>query len=556
MKKHATIRGFTLVEVIVSIGIFAMASFMISSGLLVLLDSQKRVADKQQIFDEFRLGAEFIEREVTIGYLFHEPENCAVAHSCLEFTVRSRPDMEPQRVSYRYDPVNKRLLRAEYRSYGPCSETPFDPNSSCYVPITADQTELALAQFTISNLTAESKPIITLTLQGTAQVGTDAPTDLTYSRTITPRILQDPGVNASADNQLPALGAVYLVSNGANYMLLDPVDPVNVPESVVTGSNVELRISATDNAGVHSIKFDNSADLSQEENLYAEPLPQAPAPWLTTQLTLVTGMMNTVTVQVFDQWGNRVSATFKLNVGGTVPPPAEITDLTIHQWCDETPGEGNFGLVNHGAVVSYNYYACRAALNGTCDPRNNPDVTRLNRSNENEGWGNVPLGYTYFATMVAVQGGKESLTYTVRQINLTTQLTCSAGSGWNLNILPRVATVNLVQQQAGSIYSVNERPIKILKVNGAGAAPASITCGFDSIRADNTPINSSIMNSVRTNSQFVSNAGGAFLTMKVPGNLPLGTLSVVIRCNQTGNASNWEIGNFLLRSRAGTSGSK
>jgi hypothetical protein len=398
-------------------------------------------------------------------------------------------------------------------------------------------------------MTNTSKPVVTLTLAGTAQATTNTPANLTYSRTVTPRILQDPSANAIEDNVVPSINSVELLSNGATIRTLSATTPTNVDRSIVDGTNLELRITANDNAGVHTMRFENRTDLSRGEIVYDEPL-SASQSWTTNSLTIVGGLTNTVSVTVLDQSTNSVSGDYEIVVNGVLepPPPLDAADMFLNQWCTNAPGQVTIGLRNNDPNhLPYNYYACQSALGVNCDPKANPDITRTNQNFVNQGWTNQPVGFRYCATMVPVRGGVEATTYDFLCQDFTDVLPCTVGGNeWNINFNPTVATVNLVQQQPGSLYSVNQRPITITKANGTDAAPASITCSLSNILTGGTPIPTAITTNVRNNSQFTSTAGGANLIMKVPGNLPLGTLTVAVRCQDTGDASNYVTKNFSL----------
>lgn len=63
-------KGFTLIEVIVSMGIFAIAALLATSSLLSLTDAQKRSLSLQTTYDNVRFAIETMAKDIRMGSLY------------------------------------------------------------------------------------------------------------------------------------------------------------------------------------------------------------------------------------------------------------------------------------------------------------------------------------------------------------------------------------------------------------------------------------------------------------------------------------------------------
>lgn len=74
MKKNglpAGAHGFTLIEIIVSLGIFGIASLIAVSSLLSMVAAQRKAINIQSAYDDLRYGIEVVSKELRTGDTFY-----------------------------------------------------------------------------------------------------------------------------------------------------------------------------------------------------------------------------------------------------------------------------------------------------------------------------------------------------------------------------------------------------------------------------------------------------------------------------------------------------
>ena len=90
-------KGFTLLEMIVSLGIFAIAALLATSSLLSLTDAQKKAYSLQSAYDNIRFALETIAKDIRTGDIFYcgasfddlpavpAPKDCALGGPSLTY---------------------------------------------------------------------------------------------------------------------------------------------------------------------------------------------------------------------------------------------------------------------------------------------------------------------------------------------------------------------------------------------------------------------------------------------------------------------------------------
>jgi general secretion pathway protein J len=127
---HPTYRGFTLLEILIAISVFAVFSAMAYGGLMRLLDSRARIEAERAYWRDLSLGFARIEQDLTMarnriarrtdgddeGQPFHgwEPEVVLIEDPRLEFTratsiTSDSKQSDLQRIGYRHQ--DGKLLR-------------------------------------------------------------------------------------------------------------------------------------------------------------------------------------------------------------------------------------------------------------------------------------------------------------------------------------------------------------------------------------------------------------------------------------------------------------
>lgn len=551
-KSIAKVRGFTLVEIIAAIGIFGVVSFLITSGLLSLMGYRDDITMRQALFDELRLTAEQLEREIITGYFFYtpgalpgEPSWCMTGGSdtypCIEFTVRTRDDSAPHRVSYRFQ--NGVLYKGEQRPYGDCENIPLI--DKCYLPVTSPDTRITYAGFRIKNMTDSTKPLITFTVQGEVDVN-GTPRTMNYSRTIGSRVIQDPDVIALDDNQAPTIEWVRLesASQGWSTTLVDTYTMSATLYNSVKG-DLKLVIKASDNAlgGVLTIGYSNLLNGDRQTKTYVAPNVSAnPSAWTTPNpIDLMGGFENTITVDVTDLYGNMTTNTYRIQVEGTPEPPPQITNLEFEQSCltdtDGTPDRVKFHLGNNGNAFLNKAYTCKTNPGNTCNPLAS-SAARGPSSNQDYYWEEEPgAGYVHCATLCSViESPTNPGTYiqspncTIKCLNsgnTAVQYDSCDGSGGTWN------------------FSINPDPLKITVTAGSGSndmfftlsgtnKPTSLNGNIVSISG----VSSTALSEIKSKSSFQLSSTQKKLHLVLVG-IATGSHTVKIRLEDKTNTNNY-----------------
>jgi len=87
-------RGFTLVEMIIAIFIFAIVALVSTSTLLLLNDAQKKAFALRNVYDSMRFSLEILAKDIRTGTAFHcgssgnlaLPQDCAGGASAFTYT--------------------------------------------------------------------------------------------------------------------------------------------------------------------------------------------------------------------------------------------------------------------------------------------------------------------------------------------------------------------------------------------------------------------------------------------------------------------------------------
>ncbi len=96
--------GFTLVEMIVAIGIFAVVALVSVSTLLLLSDAQKKAFSSRNAYDSLRFSLEVMAKDIRTGVAFHcsdtpplyEAMDCPTGGTSMTYTSAL-----PSQVTYR-----------------------------------------------------------------------------------------------------------------------------------------------------------------------------------------------------------------------------------------------------------------------------------------------------------------------------------------------------------------------------------------------------------------------------------------------------------------------
>lgn len=171
-KKRMGERGFSLIEMTVAIGIFAVVVTITSSTFITSLRGQRRAITTQNVADDARYAMEIMAKEIRMGKDF------VGGGDTLQF-VSNMPNRGGKTVRFRLDPGAPQILFDDDITDGIMEE-----------PITSSNTVVNALVFTVSGTNPGSQPRITVVFDvASAGVAPDASTSMILQTTISPRSL-------------------------------------------------------------------------------------------------------------------------------------------------------------------------------------------------------------------------------------------------------------------------------------------------------------------------------------------------------------------------------
>lgn len=191
-------KGFTLIEMLVSIMVFSIAFVLVGSVVLYVTSVKRSIQAKDQVRRELASFFDVLGREITWGTAF--PTNCATGCPGLNpemvFLARIRPDSLQKVIGYKYDSVAKQILKKEQKTFGPCNTRIFPPDllpNSCYAPVTSNQVIVDFFNVYIANLNeGVTQTTVTVVANGHIDVG-GSPEPFNISSSYTPRFPSNQG---------------------------------------------------------------------------------------------------------------------------------------------------------------------------------------------------------------------------------------------------------------------------------------------------------------------------------------------------------------------------
>lgn len=167
-----TEKGFSLIELTVAIGIFAVVVTITSGTFITSLKGQRKSITAQNVADNARYAMEVMAKEIRMG------EDFTGGAETIQFTS-NMIHRAGKTVSFRYDAGASQILFDDDIADGIPEE-----------PITASQSAITMLRFTVSGMNPGSQPRVTIVL-GVASRGTspDVASSMILQTTISPRSL-------------------------------------------------------------------------------------------------------------------------------------------------------------------------------------------------------------------------------------------------------------------------------------------------------------------------------------------------------------------------------
>ena len=204
-------RGTTLVELLVTLTIFAFVTIVVTTSFFSIVSSRNQIEASQQINDEFRLLIDTLEIEIASGSDFLTSNCSAGVCRTISFSVATRPDLNPYRVTYTHDTNTGRILKTMQRNDGVCKSHPL--GSSCTFPITSENIVVSFVNFDVVLAgTGAQRPLVVVTIEGEGESDVGETIPLSYSTSYNPRTMQNVSdVTTVVDNIRPSIIFDYIV---------------------------------------------------------------------------------------------------------------------------------------------------------------------------------------------------------------------------------------------------------------------------------------------------------------------------------------------------------
>lgn len=170
-KRMSGARGFTLVEMVVAVGLFAVVMLVSVAALLALVDANRKAQALESVINNLNIALDSMVRGARMGSTFHcgsgdltETQDCASTsdpetnHHVFAFEPLGGDPGDPDdQWVYSYDPVTKRI----YRAIG-VGGTP--------LPVTAPEITIESLQFYVIGSTRGDvvQPKVVIVVNGTA----------------------------------------------------------------------------------------------------------------------------------------------------------------------------------------------------------------------------------------------------------------------------------------------------------------------------------------------------------------------------------------------------
>lgn len=174
-RKKST-RGFSLVEVVVAVGLFAVVMLVSITALLALIDANRKARALESVINNLNIALDGMVRAARVGSNFHcGPGDPTVVQDCSSIDdadenhylfafepLSGDPGDPADQWIYTYDPVTKRLYKAEG-----VGSTP--------LPITAPEISIDEFKFFVVGTTRDDivQPKVVIVVKGTAGTGGD-----------------------------------------------------------------------------------------------------------------------------------------------------------------------------------------------------------------------------------------------------------------------------------------------------------------------------------------------------------------------------------------------
>jgi prepilin-type N-terminal cleavage/methylation domain-containing protein len=176
----STKKGFTLIEILVAVGIFAIVATLSVASLLVLTSAEKRAAGVQSSQDNMRFAVEAISREIRTGRNFTGTASagtpCDGIPSCISFT-----NSDEEAIVYKISPDP---LDCSSEAVGQCILKQVD--GGLFRALTSNEVAIERLSFIINGEDPfdRHQPRVTIVIKAITRAGTSDESSLNIQTTV------------------------------------------------------------------------------------------------------------------------------------------------------------------------------------------------------------------------------------------------------------------------------------------------------------------------------------------------------------------------------------
>jgi len=179
--RHKLNAGFTLIELVIAVGIFAVISLFATGALVVLFESNRKSSSIQSVMTNFNFAFEEMSREIRFGHTYHcgtsgsasSPRNCSNGDTYITFQFDTDDNGSDEQVYYRF---NGTELQRKI-------------NNGSWQPVTSGDAKINRGRFYVTGaLTGDSlQPKVTIVVDGEAGGSDNTNSTFTVQNTLTQR---------------------------------------------------------------------------------------------------------------------------------------------------------------------------------------------------------------------------------------------------------------------------------------------------------------------------------------------------------------------------------
>ena len=166
--------GYSLIELMVAVGVFAIAVSIGTTLFVTGLRGQKKAFSNQDLADNIRYAMEIMTREIRMGTGF---TSASCNGTSCSFTS-SMPHRAGKMVTFYYDSANERIMFDDDTNSAPAAD-----------PITSANVKVTYLNFTLSEDPDKGGEPYRVTIVLKAESATDSASNITLQTTIAPRVL-------------------------------------------------------------------------------------------------------------------------------------------------------------------------------------------------------------------------------------------------------------------------------------------------------------------------------------------------------------------------------